>query len=93
MVLTTNTSGIAAQLNTTYRCMSSSSVSLGGPGVTVTFFDIRLQAYMPSANLSTNGTVVLLITVVFILMVFSLMPLPGPCDLVYMTCTVSLKHT
>ncbi|XP_053471317.1 lysosome-associated membrane glycoprotein 1a [Ictalurus furcatus] len=57
MVLTTNTSGIAAQLNTTYRCMSSSSVSLGGPGVTVTFFNIHLQAYMPSANLSTNETI------------------------------------
>ncbi|KAI5629553.1 lysosome-associated membrane glycoprotein 1 precursor [Silurus asotus] len=57
MVLTTNNSQISAQLNTTYRCMSSSVVNLGGPGVTVTFFNIRMQAYMPSANLSTNETI------------------------------------
>ncbi|KAB5523342.1 hypothetical protein PHYPO_G00151460 [Pangasianodon hypophthalmus] len=56
-VLTTNTSPISAQLNTTYRCLSPSSVNLGGPGVTITFFNLHMQAYMHSANLSTNETV------------------------------------
>ncbi|KAG7315714.1 hypothetical protein KOW79_020580 [Hemibagrus wyckioides] len=56
MVLTSNTSQISAKLNTTYKCVSSSSVNLGS-SVTVTLFDIHLQAYMPSSNLSTNETV------------------------------------
>ncbi|XP_060754653.1 lysosome-associated membrane glycoprotein 1a [Neoarius graeffei] len=57
MVLSTNSSQISAVLNTTYKCQSSSSVNLGGPGVNITFFNIHLEAYMPSANLSTNETV------------------------------------
>ncbi|KAK2817892.1 hypothetical protein Q7C36_021825 [Tachysurus vachellii] len=57
VVLSTNNSQISAKLNTTYRCLSSSSVRLGSSGATVTFFNIRMQAYMPSSNLSTDETV------------------------------------
>ncbi|XP_066516239.1 lysosome-associated membrane glycoprotein 1a [Hoplias malabaricus] len=59
LTLATNTSGISAQINTTYRCLSSTSVHLGGPKVqsSVAFFNIRLEAYMPSSNLSTNESV------------------------------------
>ncbi|KAF5902617.1 lysosome-associated membrane glycoprotein 1, partial [Clarias magur] len=55
--VSTNVSEISASVNTTYRCLSSSSVSLGGLGVTITFYNIHMQAYMPSANMSTNETV------------------------------------
>ncbi|TSK17793.1 Lysosome-associated membrane glycoprotein 1 [Bagarius yarrelli] len=57
VVLSTNASGILAQLNTTYRCRSSSTISLKGSEVRVTLYNIRMQAYMPSANMSTNETV------------------------------------
>lgn len=72
VVLSTNTSQIAAHLKTTYRCFSSSTVKLGGLGVTVTFFNIRMQAYMPSANLSTNGTTEPSLTAAFTVTAFLL---------------------
>ncbi|KAI4891025.1 hypothetical protein NFI96_013883 [Prochilodus magdalenae] len=55
----TNTSGISARLNTTYRCLSFTSFPLGGSNVTVTvtFSNVRMEAFMPSANLSTNESV------------------------------------
>ncbi|XP_017557334.1 lysosome-associated membrane glycoprotein 1a [Pygocentrus nattereri] len=56
VTLETKATGISAQLNTTYRCLSSSSIRLGSE-VTVTFSDVRMEAYMPSANLSSKETV------------------------------------
>lgn len=46
--------GIWATLNTTYRCNSPVSFNVGG--VTVTFRDTRLEAYMPGNDLSDTGT-------------------------------------
>lgn len=49
--------GISAAVNTTYRCMSPSSFGVGG--ATVTFSDMRLEAYMPGNDLSpTESTCV-----------------------------------
>ncbi|XP_061597459.1 lysosome-associated membrane glycoprotein 1a [Cololabis saira] len=42
--------GISAPINTTYRCQSPSTITLGG--ATVTFSDMRLEAYMPGNQLS-----------------------------------------
>lgn len=53
----TNTSGISAQLNTTYRCLSSTSIRPQDSNVTITFSDVRMEAYMPNANLSTDESV------------------------------------
>uniref|UniRef100_A0A3B1JG10 Lysosome-associated membrane glycoprotein 1 n=1 Tax=Astyanax mexicanus TaxID=7994 RepID=A0A3B1JG10_ASTMX len=53
----TNTSGISAQLNTTYRCLSFNSIRLEDPNITITFSDVRMEAYMPNANLSTKESV------------------------------------
>uniref|UniRef100_A0A673G6E8 Lysosome-associated membrane glycoprotein 1 n=1 Tax=Sinocyclocheilus rhinocerous TaxID=307959 RepID=A0A673G6E8_9TELE len=52
----TNASDISARLNSTYRCLSSMSVSLSTE-VNVTFSDVRMEAYMNGANLSTNESV------------------------------------
>uniref|UniRef100_A0A671KJ54 Lysosome-associated membrane glycoprotein 1 n=1 Tax=Sinocyclocheilus anshuiensis TaxID=1608454 RepID=A0A671KJ54_9TELE len=52
----TNASEISARLNSTYRCLSSMSVSLSTE-VNVTFSDVRMEAYMNGANLSTNESV------------------------------------
>ncbi|XP_036413365.1 lysosome-associated membrane glycoprotein 1a [Colossoma macropomum] len=57
VTLDTNATGISAQLNTTYRCLSSSSIRLGGSNVTITFSGVRMEAYMPSANLSSKESV------------------------------------
>lgn len=46
--------GIWAALNTTYRCNSPVSFNVGG--VTATFRDMRLEAYMPGNDLSPTGT-------------------------------------
>lgn len=46
--------GIWATINTTYRCMSPASFEVGG--ATVTFSDMRLEAYMPGNDLSPRGT-------------------------------------
>ncbi|XP_039502928.1 lysosome-associated membrane glycoprotein 1a [Pimephales promelas] len=54
--VTTNSSEIAARVNSTYRCLSSSIISLSA-GVNVTFSDLRMEAYMTSANLSTDESV------------------------------------
>lgn len=53
----TNAAGITAKRNTTYRCLSSSTLSLGSPQVNMTFSGVRLEAYMPSSNLSTEESV------------------------------------
>ncbi|XP_056592953.1 lysosome-associated membrane glycoprotein 1a [Triplophysa dalaica] len=52
----TNSSRISASMNSTYRCLSSSPVSLNAD-VTVTFSDVHLEAYMQTGNLSTNESV------------------------------------
>ncbi|XP_023691088.1 lysosome-associated membrane glycoprotein 1a [Paramormyrops kingsleyae] len=59
----TDSAGILAQINTTYRCESSWPVSLGGGSgnasgnASVTFSNMRLQAYMLGSDLSRNETV------------------------------------
>lgn len=45
--------GIWAALNTTYRCLSSVPFHVGG--ATVTFSNMRLEAYMPGNDLSPRG--------------------------------------
>lgn len=47
--------GIWAPLNTTYRCLSSVPFQVGG--ATVTFSNMRLEAYMPGNDLSPRGPV------------------------------------
>ncbi|KAK7166849.1 hypothetical protein R3I93_006582 [Phoxinus phoxinus] len=54
--VTTNSSEISARVNSTYRCLSSSSISLSA-GVNVTFSNLRMEAYMTTANLSTDESV------------------------------------
>ncbi|XP_067259101.1 lysosome-associated membrane glycoprotein 1a [Chanodichthys erythropterus] len=51
-----NVSQISARMNSTYRCLSSASVSLDA-GVNVTFANVRMEAYMTSANLSKDESV------------------------------------
>ncbi|MBN3303544.1 LAMP1 protein, partial [Amia calva] len=53
--VSTNLTGIQAQLNTTYRCFSASPVAM--PKVNVTFTEMRMEAYMQSANLSKEETI------------------------------------
>ncbi|XP_050968097.1 lysosome-associated membrane glycoprotein 1a [Labeo rohita] len=52
----TNVSDITARLNSTYRCVSSTTVSLSA-GVSITLSDVRMEAYMNGANLSTDESV------------------------------------
>nr|XP_020463590.1 lysosome-associated membrane glycoprotein 1 [Monopterus albus] len=47
--------GIWAMINTTYRCLSPTTVRVGG--ATVTFSDMRLEAYMPGSDLSPTESV------------------------------------
>ncbi|XP_029312346.1 lysosome-associated membrane glycoprotein 1a [Cottoperca gobio] len=47
--------GIWATINTTYRCVSPSTFALGG--ATVTFSDMRLEAYMSGNDLSPTESV------------------------------------
>uniref|UniRef100_UPI0037E720D5 lysosome-associated membrane glycoprotein 1a n=1 Tax=Semicossyphus pulcher TaxID=241346 RepID=UPI0037E720D5 len=47
--------GIWATINTTYRCVSPTTFSVGG--ATVTFSDMRLEAYMPGNDLSPTESV------------------------------------
>ncbi|XP_077450982.1 lysosome-associated membrane glycoprotein 1a [Stigmatopora argus] len=47
--------GIQAAINTTYRCVSATSVVVGGQ--IVTFSDTRLEAYMPGNDLSQTETI------------------------------------
>ncbi|XP_056134663.1 lysosome-associated membrane glycoprotein 1a [Lampris incognitus] len=47
--------GIWARVNTTYRCISPASVTAAG--VTVTFSDMKLEAYMPGDDLSPTESV------------------------------------
>lgn len=52
----TNASGISARMNSTYRCLSSTSLRLDA-AVTVSFSGVRMEAYMLTANLSTDESV------------------------------------
>lgn len=45
--------GIWAAVNTTYRCLSSVLFQVGG--ATVTFSNMKLEAYMPGNDLSPRG--------------------------------------
>uniref|UniRef100_A0A672M0V3 Lysosome-associated membrane glycoprotein 2-like luminal domain-containing protein n=1 Tax=Sinocyclocheilus grahami TaxID=75366 RepID=A0A672M0V3_SINGR len=56
MTVMTNATEISARLNSTYRCVSSSTVSLSAE-VNLTFSDVRMEAYMRGANLSTDESV------------------------------------
>lgn len=47
--------GIWAAVNTTYRCLSPVPFQVGG--ATVTFSNMRLEAYMPGNDLSPRGSV------------------------------------
>ncbi|XP_042348422.1 lysosome-associated membrane glycoprotein 1a [Plectropomus leopardus] len=47
--------GIWAMVNTTYRCLSPSTFGIGG--ASVTFSDMRLEAYMPGNDLSPTESV------------------------------------
>ncbi|XP_018539319.1 lysosome-associated membrane glycoprotein 1a [Lates calcarifer] len=47
--------GIWASINTTYRCVSPTTYRVGG--ATVTFSDMRLEAYMPGNDLSPTESV------------------------------------
>ncbi|XP_072236877.1 lysosome-associated membrane glycoprotein 1a [Leuresthes tenuis] len=47
--------GIWAQINTTYRCLTPTTIGVGG--ATVTFSDMRLEAYMPGNELSPAESV------------------------------------
>ncbi|XP_022047218.1 lysosome-associated membrane glycoprotein 1a [Acanthochromis polyacanthus] len=47
--------GISAAINTTYRCLSPVTVEVGG--ASVTFSDMRLEAYMPGNDLSPAESV------------------------------------
>ncbi|XP_036401444.1 lysosome-associated membrane glycoprotein 1-like [Megalops cyprinoides] len=55
VTMSTASTGILAGINTTYRCETASPVRLGG--VTVIFSDMRMEAYMPGRDLSTNETI------------------------------------
>ncbi|KTG01858.1 hypothetical protein cypCar_00044130 [Cyprinus carpio] len=56
MKVMTNVTEISARLNSTYRCVSPSTVSLS-PEVNLTFSDVHMEAYMSGANLSTDESV------------------------------------
>ncbi|XP_071397489.1 lysosome-associated membrane glycoprotein 1a [Centroberyx affinis] len=47
--------GIWARVNTTYRCQSPASFGVGG--ATVTFSDMKMEAYMPGDDLSPTESV------------------------------------
>lgn len=47
---------MSARLNSTYRCVSSSSISLSA-AVNLTLADVRMEAYMSNANLSADESV------------------------------------
>ncbi|XP_030636534.1 lysosome-associated membrane glycoprotein 1a [Chanos chanos] len=57
VTLVTNSSGIAARMNSTYRCLSSTTVSLKGTDVTVTLSNMKMEAYMLGGDLSQNESV------------------------------------
>lgn len=47
--------GIWAAVNTTYHCVSATTVAVGDQ--TVTFSDMNLEAYMPGNDMSSAGTI------------------------------------
>ncbi|XP_051918682.1 lysosome-associated membrane glycoprotein 1a [Hippocampus zosterae] len=55
VTVTSASPGIWAAINTTYHCVSATSVVLGDQ--TVTFSEMRLEAYMPGNGLSSDETI------------------------------------
>lgn len=55
VTLVSSSVGIWAAMNTTYRCVSPATFGLGGSSVT--FSEMRLEAYMPGNNLSPTESV------------------------------------
>ncbi|KAM3877083.1 lysosome-associated membrane glycoprotein 1-like [Diretmus argenteus] len=55
VTLVSSSVGIWARVNTTYRCVSPASFAVGG--ATVTFSDMKMEAYMPGDDLSPNESV------------------------------------
>ncbi|XP_041115554.1 lysosome-associated membrane glycoprotein 1-like [Polyodon spathula] len=55
VTVSSSSTGIQASLNTTYRCMSETQVTL--TNVNVTFSNMRVEAYLPAANFSKEATV------------------------------------
>ncbi|MGH0125491.1 UNVERIFIED_CONTAM: hypothetical protein FKN15_054588 [Acipenser sinensis] len=55
MTVSSSSTGIHASLNTTYRCMSATQVTL--TSVNVTFSNMRVEAYLSAANFSKEATV------------------------------------
>ncbi|XP_044045620.1 lysosome-associated membrane glycoprotein 1a [Siniperca chuatsi] len=55
VTLVSSSVGIWATINTTYRCVSSATFGVGG--ATVTFSDMRLEAYMTGNDLSPTESV------------------------------------
>ncbi|KAM6979942.1 lysosome-associated membrane glycoprotein 1a [Aplochiton taeniatus] len=53
VTVVTSSVGMVATVNTTYRCFSSTSVLVDGS--TVTFTDMKLEAYMPGNDLSPKS--------------------------------------
>ncbi|KAG9349646.1 hypothetical protein JZ751_028094 [Albula glossodonta] len=55
--LSTASVEISAGINTTYRCLSTSTVTVGESRVNVTFSNVRMEAYMTGTDLSPNETI------------------------------------
>ena len=60
----TDSVGMWARLNTTYRCVSPASIPVGG--ATVTFSGVRMEAYMTQEDLSPAGNTNALVFPLFI---------------------------
>nr|XP_033805608.1 lysosome-associated membrane glycoprotein 1 [Geotrypetes seraphini] len=52
--VTSQKTGIEAEMNTTYKCTNQNSIHMGN--VNATFYNIRIQAYPSSSNFSGNET-------------------------------------
>lgn len=50
--------GIRAAVNTTYRCMSPTTIAV--EDANVTFTDMRMEAYMPANDLSPTGATLMM---------------------------------
>lgn len=59
VTVVSTSAGIWAAINTTYRCLSPASLEIGG--ATVTFSNMRLEAYMPGNDLSPTGTALIVL--------------------------------
>lgn len=56
VLLETNSWGISAKMNSTYRCLSSSTIFLNATA-SVIFSNVRMEAFMSGGNLSTDESV------------------------------------